>query len=238
MARKVPNLPPSKLHDFIVSDFEGAWDAVAATLPPGRGNFMFARQAMLLLEWAARYCGGKAAPLDALSRSLLTIEPRYFTALPGLCADNREFVLPYDPRRGPREAQLLWALFDLIRNGGAHQYQQILVRLPGGRLFGIQLCGVQHRLTASRRSPKHLGYVRNRYGHTVIHVCPNVLFLDIKQAIHASGLLNRKRLRFAYLQRPHTTSVKGKTINRGPFYAFGSSALKRALDQGHHPRLP
>lgn len=48
-------LPPETLYRFIVADFEGAWNALASySTPCGRGNFMFARQAMSLLEWAAR----------------------------------------------------------------------------------------------------------------------------------------------------------------------------------------
>ena len=54
----VKNLTPEKIHLFIVEDFKGAWDSIAANSKSemGRGNFMFARQAMNLLEFAARLC--------------------------------------------------------------------------------------------------------------------------------------------------------------------------------------
>jgi hypothetical protein len=51
----VKNLTPEKIHLFIVEDFKGAWDSIAANPKSemGRGNFMFARQAMNLLESAS-----------------------------------------------------------------------------------------------------------------------------------------------------------------------------------------
>jgi hypothetical protein len=42
------------------ADFETAWDAVAQQPDGptvGRGNFMFALHATVLLEWACRVCG-------------------------------------------------------------------------------------------------------------------------------------------------------------------------------------
>jgi hypothetical protein len=50
------NLSPDTLFDFIVGDFESAWEALVATWEPGQhaGNFLFARQAMSLLELCAR----------------------------------------------------------------------------------------------------------------------------------------------------------------------------------------
>lgn len=41
----VRNLTSKEIFQFIVGDFRGAWDSVAAnTEPIGRGNFMFARK--------------------------------------------------------------------------------------------------------------------------------------------------------------------------------------------------
>src|SRR3989442_5781231 len=100
-----PNLPAKKLYEFITTDFEGAWNAVAKDRPSGRGNMLFTREAMLLLEWAARFCVERPVALTQLSNALKQKEPRYFTPLPGPCGDNRDFTLPYDPARGPRQAQ-------------------------------------------------------------------------------------------------------------------------------------
>jgi hypothetical protein len=42
----VTNLQHQEIHNFIVSDFRGAWDSIAANNNTniGRGNFMFGRQ--------------------------------------------------------------------------------------------------------------------------------------------------------------------------------------------------
>src|SRR5436190_800200 len=77
------NETPQALHDMIVADFETAWDAIAkipANEPVGRGNFVFARQAMTLLEWASRLCHDDptGAALRAFSSALDQIEARYF----------------------------------------------------------------------------------------------------------------------------------------------------------------
>jgi hypothetical protein len=54
-----PNLEPQTIYELFCVDFESAWDALAATSPDavtGRGNFMFARSAMGLLEFSSRLC--------------------------------------------------------------------------------------------------------------------------------------------------------------------------------------
>jgi hypothetical protein len=52
----VKNLSAGEIHNFISSNFQGAWDSIAANSDQsiGRGNFMFARQSMTLLEFSAR----------------------------------------------------------------------------------------------------------------------------------------------------------------------------------------
>jgi hypothetical protein len=52
----VRNLTPKEIHQFIVGDFRGPRNSIAANhhTAIGRGNFMFSRQAMTLLEFASR----------------------------------------------------------------------------------------------------------------------------------------------------------------------------------------
>ena len=54
----VQNLTPCEIYSFIKNDFVGAWNSIAANpdLTIGRANFMFARQAMNLLEFVALLC--------------------------------------------------------------------------------------------------------------------------------------------------------------------------------------
>jgi hypothetical protein len=118
------NLPPDKIHLFITSDFKRVWNSVANNPNDiGRSNFMFARQAMNLLEFVFRLCKNDLTQnaLKDFSNELRKIEPKYFTQLPSPCTSNKDFVLFY--MGNTNGSLLLCALFDLIRNGLAHQYQ-------------------------------------------------------------------------------------------------------------------
>ena len=227
------NLSSNELYDFIVGDFEVAWDAVASTPATDaktghRGNFMFARQAMTLLEFAARLCASDTSgqALQALADEIERIEPRYFTLLPGICEtpDPKEFTLPFSPNKGPQDRQLLWILFDLIRNGQAHQYQQINVSLTDGKAFVITLTGAQYGLTlgACSRSKQHLAFHSAAEG-VKLHVMPHLLFLDFREAMRAANLMGRG-LTIKYLQRPR----------RPKHYQFAAKELDTAFRTGGH----
>jgi hypothetical protein len=142
-ADDIQDWTPQKVFDALCVDFETAWNAVAAVpMAPnqGRGKFLFANQAMILFEWACQLCAGDStgAALVALGRELHTLRPTYFTSLPitldvtaaGNIALPRESGVP-DSHTRP----LLWLLFDLIRNGLAHQYQQLVLRLDDGPVY-------------------------------------------------------------------------------------------------------
>ena len=170
------NLTKQEVFQFIIGDLRAAWFALTTVSrrknrDKSRGNFMFARQAMNLLEAAALLCstdpGSRAVPcagpLKDFTDALHVIDPLYFTELPGTCADPKDLRLPF---RGtnPR-SQLIWCLYDLIRHGLAHQYQQTIVELKDNvspkLTFGIELTGAEPNLTldkaAGKRPPKHLG---------------------------------------------------------------------------------
>jgi hypothetical protein len=68
----VSNLNEKNLHHLITVDFNDVWDSVAAipSDPIGRGNFMFARQAMTLLEFASRLCHDNTVALTDFSNEL------------------------------------------------------------------------------------------------------------------------------------------------------------------------
>ncbi|MCL0036374.1 hypothetical protein M1N47_03020 [Dehalococcoidia bacterium] len=233
------NLSPETIYQFIVNDFEDGWNSLAWNPSArGRGNFMFALQAMILLEFTARLCyvDPSRTALADLSRALFQVEPKYSTRLPSVCADFLEFDLPYNNSKGD---ELLWALFDLIRNGQAHQYQQIFVRLTDGKNWGICLTGAAlgHHLelvSRSPRSPEHLGYSITHQGDLWLLLCPHLLFLDLKKAVTESGLLTRG-LTFPYLTRPRTRTPK-KTLLKARFYRFNAAALESSLAQAGHAR--
>jgi len=230
------NQSPETLYHFIVNDFEDAWNSLASNPDAkGRGNFMFAKQAMTLLEFAARLCSleTSSTALKGLSDALYAIEPKYFTKLPGKCWDYSEFDLPYHTTKSD---ELLWALFDMIRNGQAHQYQQILIELLDGKTWQVALSGAALNSHLSHvpftANLPHLTYRIESDGHIWIVIMPQMLFLNFKSAIEKSGLLS-KGLVFPYLARPRKSYNKLNTI-KGPFYQFGSDDLADSLRKGGH----
>lgn len=75
---------PGALYSFARNDFRVAWDAVAnIEAQVSRGNFMFGREAVGLLELACRVCATDrtGAALRDFADALEGIEPRYFTAM-------------------------------------------------------------------------------------------------------------------------------------------------------------
>lgn len=236
--KMVQNIDAKTLYEFIVGDFEDAWNSLAANpKATRRGNFMFARQAMTLLEWAARLCAGDASgsALTALSQALIQIEPRYFTELPGVCADFEDFDLPWSPASQPQR-QLLWALFDLIRNGQAHQYQQIVLALNGGD-FVIAHNGADVDLATIRNAGRdrsdQLRYRRVSNGDLYLLVRPDWLLFDLRDAIGEANVLSRG-LSFPYLERPRHSMRIRKAKVPGPYYQFDANALEAALRNGGH----
>ena len=213
----------------MVNDFEGLWDSVANNKnAKGKGNFIFGKHAMMLLEFAARLANqdksGKA--LVSLSDKLFHIEPKYATRLPGLCARaSSEFKLPYLKTEGD---ELLWALFDLIRNGLAHQYQQIITVLDDDKKWILMLTGPDYGKTLQNTSRHcHLSFYKASTADVVMRVYADILFLDFENAIMASGLLNMGLIS-KYLVRGQQSSTH---------YRFSSSGLENSLRMGDHQLL-
>ena len=198
---------------------------------------MFAKQAMILLEFVSCLCSsdisGKA--MMALSDALHSVEPKYFTKLPGACWDYSEFDLPFHATKGD---ELLRALFDMIRNGQAHQYQQILVELTDGKTWQVALSGATFNSQLSHipfaAGIPHLTYSVEKDGHIWIVIMPQILLLNFKSAIEKSNLFS-KGLTFPYLARPRKSYSKPKTM-QGPFYRFNSADLEDCLKKGGHTK--
>jgi hypothetical protein len=231
------NEPADNLYKMMAGDFEDAWNAIAAREDlQGRGNFMFARQALGLLEFASRLCSADptGAALTDFTAALRRIEPRYFTSLPGACArpgfrnGQYEWMLPSSSAQPERE--LLWAMFDMVRHGQAHQAQQIVVELQGGDTFGISLTGASYGRTldsvaSAPRPAAHLSAGVGADGGLRLVVLPEMLFLDFNQAVNDARLFNRG-LNFPYLRRQATP---------GGNYDFNVQAARAALTAAGHP---
>ena len=232
----VQNLNPNEIYQFIVSDFRGAWDSIAANYNQsiGRGNFMFAFQAMNLLEFASRLCDNDSKLLNNFSNEINRIDPKYFTLLPGPCGLTTEFDLPYIVNN--KGDSLLCAFFDLIRNGLGHQYQQIIVDLTNKKHFYVSLSGAERdrylNVIAKSRSPRHLAYTIDSDGDLGLALCPGDLFLDFEKAIVKSALLHRS-LSFQYLSRPKPKS-KSKARKPTKYYDFDIRSLEASLVRAKH----
>jgi hypothetical protein len=180
---------------LLTGDFECAWDALATrseAVAPNRGNFMFALQSTILLEWLCRLCGSDSEVLNDFATELQRSEPRYFTELSAPWRKPNGLSFPgVHPERS-----LLLAVWDLIRNGQAHQYQDIIAELTDGRHWALWIKGVQHewplsRVAAERSLLEHLSYRKDPDGDLILLVHPGVLFLDIRDAARNSKLLER-----------------------------------------------
>lgn len=223
-----PNLDPQTIYELFCADFESAWDTLAGTSPDvvtGRGNFMFARSAMGLLEFASRLCAddGSGAALQAFSSELKKVEQRYFASLrargarPGIHRGVVQWTLPND---GDPESELLGLLFTLVRHGQAHQGQQTMATLTDGSTLGVSLSGVLEKTLAQTKaappSQWHLRVNSLDAANTWIQLSPDVLYLDFRLAIDNANLLGR-RLQFHYLTER---------------LSFDAKALRKALTAG------
>ena len=225
------DLSPKALVGLIEGDFTSAWDALAST--PGnipRGNFMFALQAMILLELGCRLCfSDQSGALQDFSSQLAARDVRYFTPLPGsCCSSSSQFQLP-NQGANP-ENELIAVLFDLIRNGQAHQYQQIRVRLTDGIDFQVSLTGAGTGLFLSRvfargRPADHLRFLKDNKGDLGVRVRTDILFLDIRDSIRDANLLGRG-LTLQYLERPRSSGSSQ--------YQFSGTDLEAALVNNGH----
>jgi hypothetical protein len=231
------NLAPAKLYEFITSDFESAWAAFAAMKPEpgrmGRANMLFARQAMTLLEFAGLLYEQDAGARRDFSEALIRVEPRYFTTMPGACVTSGVTRLPFDPRIGPESADrtLLAMLFDMTRHGLSHQYQTITVRLLDRRVLAVRISGPSYGETlstdAAKYRDKYLSYLKADYNDMLITLYPDYLYLDIREAISVSKLLDRGLVP-KYFERGGDES---KT------YQFDAASLESALKAANHIRV-
>jgi hypothetical protein len=203
-----------------MGDFENSWNCLAELPRSGinRGNYMFGLMAMNLLEFICRLCQAdpsKKALLD-FSKELNKIEHKYFTHLSNdpnannLLGINRKgFTLPYlNPNNN--DNLLLTAIYDLIRNGVAHQYDQPIVDLLlDGKKFYVIVIGPKfgRRIDGRRRNPHHLSCKLDPNGNIGMKVYPNFLLLDFKEAVEQSKILV-KNLGISRFDRKYNTNAQ------------------------------
>lgn len=229
-------LGAKEIFNFIVNDFESAWDSLAAnSKAKGRGNFMFALLDMILLEFASRFCSSDASgqALKKLSQELCNKDEHYFTKLPTVCCRTQDFDLPFIKTKGD---ELIWAIWDLVRNGQSHQYQHIVVNLNDGKYWGISIGGAEYGqfLDKSLLAPipsSYLNYRKDKDGNIWLNLFPEILFSHLKESIINSKLLDGN-FQFPNLVRPIPPKSKGKV--NSPFYQFDSALLEKSLKSNNH----
>jgi hypothetical protein len=200
--------------------------------------------AMMLLELASRACEGRPSTRTALADALHARDSRYFTAMPFTASTSQEFEVP-SVSTSPPNHQLLLILFDLIRNGGAHQYQQIIVELGGGTTFAVGMTGCQpgRDLATVASAPRRDSHLSVHYGtrHVAIVIRPDTLFLDLEAAIDATSVFKRG-VEITYLTRPRSRTQRRSSspAPAGPHYTASVDAVRKALRTGGHPprRVP
>jgi hypothetical protein len=197
---------------------------------------------MSFLEFACRLCNSDTSgvAIQEFSMELDRIEPRYFSKIDGLHIPSK-ISLPYIG--ASTNDTLICALFDLIRNGLAHQYQQTLVTSEYGT-WGIQLSGPGHTMTIEhnrrlrRRTMYHLTTRLGREEIMWLRISPARMYLDFKEAFDAAKLLE-KGLTIDPLKRPDPEGYSNYRYNFNfTKIAAAVSTESDAFAKTYPPRKP
>lgn len=219
----------------------------------GGGNFLFALLSMILLEFACRTCQirDSSERLRRFSSELEKADKKYFTPLPNMCGNPKDFKLP-SINGNSDSSPVIAMLYDLIRNGNAHQYNSTILSLPDGQVDvaiigaatgrSMYVEGLPHRA-------KHLGYlcetVEKGRMNLFIYFAPDEMFRHLKKAILDSCILNPSD-KVEFIQRPrgggtpHRASTKDspQSGKRNSVYDFKVQELLDSLKRGGHLPVP
>lgn len=187
--------PSRHLFDFLCGDFEKAWDSMAASEldPDVGGNFLFARQTMLLLELASRVASKDAPTFGRFARELYALDPPLFKRIPFEPKGTRGKVPRIAPP-GDASGELIALLFDLIRNGQAHYGAMLYARLTDNQNFGVGVTGVREGCTldtlrsSGERPVGHMAIKHQSDGDLILWLCPGTLYLDVRDASKRAGV--------------------------------------------------
>jgi hypothetical protein len=139
------------LFENLCVDFESARDALATSEFAERtsASFLFARQAMLLVELATTVARQDRATYQRFALELQKREPLLFKRIPYKPGRGTRGCVPRLARDGDSTSELIEVLFDLVRNGHAHFGHQLYAPLKDGGAFGVVLLGVEKERTRS-----------------------------------------------------------------------------------------
>jgi hypothetical protein len=158
-------------------------------------SFLFARQAMLLVELASRVASQDRATSRRFAAELQSREARLFKPIPAYKpGPQTRRCVPRIAAEGDAGSDLITLLFDLMRNGLAHYGQQVYAPLADGRAIGVVLVDSMWRgrtLESMRDGGKtidHLSCTLQTDGNLVIRLCPAILYLDVRDASESAGV--------------------------------------------------
>ena len=184
------------LFDNLCVEFEAAWNAIATTefAEQTNGSFLFARQAMLLVELASTVARQDSAAFRRFSLELRKREPLLFKAVPYTPGPGTLARVPRIAPENDPTSELIALLFDLVRNGHAHFGHQLYAPLKDGRAFGLLLLGVWKGRTIDIVRPsggrilEHLSCTKQANGDLAMRLCPGTLYLDVRDASESAGV--------------------------------------------------
>lgn len=197
---------------FFINDFCSLWNALAKVSNDemdGRSNFLFAKEAMRLLELICRGCTSEEL-LNSFSKELNSRNPFYFIHIPVFQEYKPQGIKTLTegtfsginlPRSSSGSPILLWLLFDMLRNGITHHAIQCALAVGNDRIF-IGVAGNQH-LGNLAKCDEQSRYRNLRWdrGSSTLTVFPETLFLDFVWAVRESGIFRDSRFVLEYPYR-------------------------------------
>jgi hypothetical protein len=204
---------------FITGDFEVAWKAI--TKGGGGCNYLLGLLAMIFLEWVMNIC-----KLDETEKAhkrffeeLNLLDQRYFVRLPAPYGNKPPSFFPSPINGVPKAQVFLVMLFDLVRNGTAHSYDQVAYLADGKHLLAKMLGarpGQSLDNLESKYRERHLTSEFDGDGVlTTVH--SGLLYLDLKKA-------------FAEAHLPHLLpGMESRRKKKKDPYLLTTSQLKGAL---------
>lgn len=201
---------------FFINDYRSQWNAlskVSVEEMSGRSNFVFAKESMRLLELICRSIRTSRESLDAYSAALKNRNPAYFIHLPAFqsykpqgitTVSKGTFSEVHLPRCPSGKPILLWLLFDLLRNGIAHDGLQNTLVVNNERIY-LGISGTPHMGSlAVHDGERRLRNLRYLKAEKQIIVFPEALFLDFAWALKASNVHNSHKFQLDYPERVAT----------------------------------
>jgi hypothetical protein len=207
-----------RLLQYCISDYSSLWNALAQ-FPvsdfKGHGNYYFAKQSMLFLELVSRMATNSL--LETYSRALKNRNDDYFLQFAfddyskqgkrivttGFLERDGDMKLPFEPT-APEQPILLWFMFDLVRNGMAHQAEQITLKVNSTESVVVGMSGVHHFgtlfVSENERKTRRLRFRDGGTNHA-LDVFPEVLFLDFAKALADSKIFLKPDFRVKLIER-------------------------------------